>query len=84
MPAIDLKVKYGQSLKTHEAINRAVRAELIGGDHCLTSLACLSEMRRKFLERGFNTLDVEIALKHVTILADGMKSEIRRRYEIGQ
>lgn len=50
----DLKARYqtGRSIKTLEAINRAIRAELVGGDDLLDALPLVDRLVVRLRERG--------------------------------
>lgn len=51
MSVRDLKAKYGNNLKDHEAVNRAIRAELIGGDDLLDAMDLVDRLARRLRER---------------------------------
>jgi hypothetical protein len=83
MPTLDLGAKYGRG-NSRALINRAIRAELVGGDQCLTALDALAELRRKWRERGWTDglVEIEEALRRVDRLYATMRAEIRRRYDM--
>lgn len=83
MPTRDLAEKYGRG-NSRALVNRAIRAELVGGDHCLDALNALDQLRQKWRERGWTEglADIEAALRHVQSLDARLRAEIRRRYDI--
>jgi len=80
----DLSEKYGRG-SSRALVNRAIREELVGGDLVLDSLYCLGLLRDKWKARGWQEgwEDINIALSAVKTIAESMRREIRRRYQIG-
>lgn len=83
-PAI--KLKYGRNLKTHEAINRAIRAELPGGSELLDRVRDWHKICQRL---GWDATDASggealhlTAYRHLIEIADVMEAEIRRRYAL--
>lgn len=83
MSTKDLAAVYGRG-NSRALINRAIRAELVGGDHCLDALNALDQIVFKFRERGWveGLADAEAALSHARRLHASMSREIRRRYQM--
>jgi hypothetical protein len=78
----DLKEKYGRS-NAREALNAAVRAELIGGNEVLDALANLDQLHAKCKSYGLPQLhDASTALQAARRIADSMRDEIARRYDL--
>lgn len=79
----DLKLKYGgKNLKNREAVNRAIRAELVAGDDVLDALESLHCAHRKLSQRNLpGTNLADDAAETVAELREVMESEIRRRYD---
>jgi hypothetical protein len=79
----DLKAKYGGG-NTRTTINRAIRAELAGGNECLDAVHALEQLRREWASRGFTEGmgDVEAALRHAGAVYERLKAEILDRYEM--
>lgn len=82
MPTIDLAAKYGRSAKSAALVNRAIRAELAGGGHCLDAVAHLDRLRHARREAGEveGMPEIEAALGAAHEVYRRMRSEIRRRY----
>jgi hypothetical protein len=83
MPAIDLRNKYGGS--TRMAINRAIRAELAGGNECLDAMELCHKLVRRLGEHepgGKVPSVAKVAYDRVAGIADAMENEIRRRYNM--
>lgn len=82
----DLAAKYGDGRNPsgRALINRAIRAELVGGDHGLDALNALDQLVYKFKERGRTEglADAEAALRHTHAVARSLRAEVRRRYGI--
>ena len=75
MSAHDLTEKYGGN--TARAINKAIRAELPAGALVLDGLDRLNQ-----LTRAARTPELGEALDILRSIADEMRAEIRRRYEV--
>jgi hypothetical protein len=80
----ELREKYGRgaSPNTRTLINRAIRAELVGGDHCLDALNALDQLRQQWLEWGWTEglAEIEDALAATRRLYGRLGAEVRRRY----
>lgn len=83
MSTRDLALKYGRG-NSRALVNRAIRAELVGGDHCLDALNALDQLGRKWRDRGWTEglADIEEALARVHALRRQLAAEIRRRYDM--
>lgn len=81
MSTRDLSAKYGRG-NSRALVNRAIRAELVGGDLVLDSLNALDQLRQKWLDRGWvgGAAEIDTALAAVHTLYARMRGEIRRRY----
>lgn len=81
MPTRDLQAKYGRG-NSRALINRAIRAELVGGDYCLDALNSLDQLKHQWKQRGWTKglLEINRALAEVQKLYAYMRSEIRTRY----
>lgn len=81
MPSRELGEKYGAG-NSRALVNRAIRAELVGGDKCLDALTCLDQLKIKWTDRGWTEglADIDTALSATRRLRDRMVAEIRRRY----
>lgn len=69
-----------------EAINRAIRAELVGGNEALDALTKLHEMQHAIIRRGMPQREIDIcqvAMERIAGIVAAMESEIRRRYQLG-
>jgi hypothetical protein len=80
----DLQQKLGMNRRGRDLINRAIRAELPGGNECLDALAFFHEMKHRLNEtRGEPAAAVcQAAMDRLALVADAMEAEIRRRYAI--
>ena len=80
----DLATKYGRG-NSRALVNRAIRAELVGGDHALTAQGLLDQLVHKFRERGWaaDQADAEVAQAAVARIVERMRGEIRARYQVG-
>src|SRR6476620_10985968 len=79
----ELRAKYGGKLP--KAINRAIRAELSGGNEALDTLTALAgpAMQSGWKERNGNPTEPAVAyFKHKRTVVDKMEAEIRRKYGI--
>lgn len=72
MTLADLKAKYGKNKEARVLINRAIRAELVGGNEALDALDALR-----------NRAD-EPTLQRLRAIVSAMADEIRRRYGLGE
>lgn len=81
MSSRHLSEKYGNS-NTRTRINRAIRAELVGGGDCLDALHSLDSLKQKWKDRGWTEGLPEInrALQQLHKLHAYMRAEIRARY----
>lgn len=81
MSQIDLKLKYGKNLKTHEAINRAIRAEIAGGASALDAAGFLRKLRNRLRELDLpEARDVAAAENLIGEVIQAFSDEIARRY----
>jgi hypothetical protein len=76
MATKDLREKYAAST-TKQAINRAIRAELVGGAEALDALERCNQFRRQW-----RTAETIGAVEMVQAIVAAMEAEIRRRYEM--
>ncbi len=84
MPLRDLRAKYRKtSGSAREAINRAIRAELAGGDEVLDAI----ELFHKIVSRageweadGRTPTIAQVAHDRLSMIANAMEAEIRQRY----
>lgn len=77
----DICQKYG-GRKLHATINRAIRAEIIGGNACLDALGNLDILIKKILKYGRPGLQkARQAANLVTDIRNEMEDEIRRKYD---
>ena len=82
MPIRDLREKYGKG-KGHEVVNRAIRAELVGGDDCLDALPLVNRLVRRLRERGFaGTDESQRALDALRECSEVMANVIADRYDL--
>ena len=79
MPIRELRAKYGRNLKGREAVNHAIRAELVAGDECLEALNLANQAARK-LRNLPGTETAEMALTALQQLRDILSEEIAHRY----
>lgn len=78
-----LREKYGKNLKGRKALNAAVRAELIGGDDVLDALNIVNAAARAMKDRDFDGWqELEQAAQLLIEVADKMRAEIGRRYDL--
>lgn len=78
-PDHPLRAKYGGNPR--DAINRAIRAELVGGDAVLDALGLVHHAHRKLLDRNLPGIEqAAIAADALQELRDVMAAEIGRRY----
>lgn len=78
----DLKEKYGGS-KGRQVVNRAIRAEIIGGNEALDAVECLRRLHRLGVDRRYPwAADATAALNSVMAIVDEMSEEIARRYDL--
>lgn len=80
----ELRETYGKkSGSAREAINRAIRAELPGGNEALDALTLFHEMKHRLDATGENrqAADIcQVAMERVAGIAAAMEREIRKRY----
>src|SRR3954471_24258690 len=79
----ELRAKYGGKLP--KAINRAIRAEIMGGNEALDTLTALAgpAMQSGWKERNGNPNEPAVAyFKHKRQVVDKMEAEIRRKWGI--
>lgn len=77
----EIREKYGRNLKARQAVNAAIRAELVGGDDCLDAIASLHRLATRLRQRGLDGADdAEAALDSCREVAEAMSNEIARRY----
>ncbi len=80
-PGHPLRAKYGGNPR--DAINRAIRAELVGGDAVLDALGLVHHAHRKLLDRDLPGIaQAAIAADALQELRDLMVEEIARRYDL--
>lgn len=88
----ELREKYGRNLKGKEAVNRAIRTELLAGEAVLSAMPLLHEAARKLnrvadKDPGGPEADeahlVQQAFDLLCECRDLMGAEVMRRYEIG-
>ena len=81
----DLKNKYGgKNLKDREAFNRAIRAELVGGDDLLDAMELVDRIARRLGERNLAGSQVaQDALDSLRDLRQVMSDVIAKRYGMG-
>lgn len=86
MAMLDLKLKYGSSnTKGREAVNRAIRAEIPGGNECLDLLCVLDDMTVAARSRGLpNADDLQYALNLVQRQREAFYMIVAKRYGIGE
>lgn len=83
MPTRELCAKYGQNGGQRAAVNKAIRAELAGGNEVLDSLELFHKivLRVGEHERDCKTPTIaQVAHDRLSAIADAMEAEIRRRY----
>lgn len=83
MSTRDLAEKYGRGNSRH-LINRAIRAELVGGDNCLDALNALDQLKQQWVRRGWTEGlgEIETALSAVHAVYALLRAEIRGRYDM--
>lgn len=80
----EIRDRYGRNLKGRQAVNAAIRAELVGGDDCLDAMASLHRLATRLRQRGLDRADeAQAALDACRRVADAMSDEIARRYDLG-
>lgn len=80
-PAETIRAKYGG--KTREAINRAIRAELLGGDACLDAMGLAHQLARKLSRDNLpGAADAQTALDALRRVANAMTDEVCQRYRL--
>lgn len=83
MPIKDLRDKYGDT-KGPKLVNRAIRAEVIGGNECLDGLEQAHFLARKLRARNYRGADeAESVIATLNKIRDYMADEIERRYGMG-
>lgn len=85
MSLLDLKTRYElpKNTKSRQAINYALRAELVGGDDLLDALPLVDRLVVRLRERGLAGVDeAQAALDGLRRTRDVMESIIRDRYEM--
>lgn len=80
MPIRDLREKYGRNLKTRQAVNRAIAAELVAGEDVLNALTLLSRAEIRLGEHRLPTDRAHAAVNATLALRDELGDEIARRY----
>ena len=80
--ARELREKYGG--RTNEATNRAIRAEIDGGNDCLEALHRLHRLVKRYRVGSAHHTLVQQALDNIREIAESMTVEIRRRYSVGE
>lgn len=82
MPIRDLREKYGKG-KGREVVNRAIRAELVGGDDCLDALQLMHRLTTRLKDRQIaGAADAQLALDAVRRISEIMAAEIAKRYDL--
>lgn len=81
MPIRELRDKYGRNLKGREAVNRAIRHELPGGEDAVQALHALRQLRRK-LDDAAEIAAVREAEERVHRIVDRMAETIADRYDL--
>jgi hypothetical protein len=76
----EVRAKYGGRLD--EALRRAIRAEIDGGDACLDAMTAAHSLARNFRFGTPQKEDAEIALSALRRIANRMEDEVRRRYNM--
>lgn len=81
MSVHDLRAKYGG--KKREAINRAIRAELIAGNEILDAMASLSNAGHKLRTRNLpGASECDQALETLHTARQYLRDEIIHRYDL--
>jgi hypothetical protein len=84
MPLRELRRKYGKtSGSAREAINRAIRAELAGGNEALDGLELFHKIVLRlgeFEADGRTPTLAQVAHDRLAGIANALEAEIRRRY----
>lgn len=84
LPINELREKYagGANPNARTLINKAIRAELVGGDHILTALDALRCVEHDWIQRGWTDglADIRAARVATEAVAANFRAEIRRRY----
>lgn len=81
----ELRAKYGKNLKGRQAVNAAIRAEVVGGDDCLDSLATVTRLADRLDERQLAGRDLaKDAHRSLAALREVMAGVISERYELSR
>lgn len=84
MPLRELREKYNKSSgSAREAINRAIRAELAGGNEVLDAIELFHKIVSRlgeFEADGKTPTVAQVAHDRLSSIAKAMEAEIRRRY----
>lgn len=77
----ELRAKYGKNLKGRQAVNAAIRAEIVGGDDCLDSLAMVTRLADRLDERQLAGRDLaKDAHRSLIALREVMAGIVAERY----
>ena len=87
MSMLDLKAKYGRNLKDHEAVSRAIREEITGGNAALDGLnlinGCARQLHDKRGPEWTAQQEAATAARAACLaLREAMAAEIARRYNL--
>lgn len=74
----ELRDKYGG--RNDEAIRRAIRAEIDGGEWCLDALRLAHQLASRYIPGTDRHRDAQTALDALRRIADHMEEDVRRRY----
>lgn len=77
---MNIREKYGGKL--HQAINRAIRAEMVGGDDLLDALERVDRLTRRLKDFGHpGVTEATAALEQLRALKELMSALVRARYD---
>lgn len=81
----ELRDKYGKNLKRRQAVNAAIRGEMVGGDDLLDAMPLVDRLTARLRERDLAGIDeAQAALDHLRTLRDLMASIIAQRYALAE
>jgi hypothetical protein len=79
---MSIRKTYGNGTR-HEVINRAIRAELTGGNECLETIRALNERIANLRNAGESTAYAEQRLRSWEQERDKMATHIEAKHQVG-
>lgn len=83
MSIFEIRQKYGKNLKARQAVNAAIRGEIVGGDDLLDALPLVDRLTQRLRDRELAGVDeAQAALDHLRTLREIMAGIIAERYDL--